>query len=138
LEAEIKKFNADILERRAQMRFQPAATEEERIARTKAAKRRALDKVKAARAAARALRPVPSAEEMAAKAADRKARGKAARRAWRVRIRDERRAAKARRKALGLPSRVLQEPTVAGVQAQISRMLAPLRPRAVSSFVRPG
>lgn len=94
LDEEIAKHNATL---------RPMATPEEAAARKKASRRRALDKMKAKRAALRALKPVPTAEEIAAKAVARAARDKASRRKHRVDARD---ALRAHRKTTGRPAKL--------------------------------
>ncbi|MFT3732850.1 MAG: hypothetical protein QM780_15755 [Hyphomicrobium sp.] len=92
LEDEIAKHNAYIEQRIASGDLHPELSAEERQARTKAVKRRALDKVKAKRAALRASKLKPTTEEIAAKALERKERRKASARRHRVRARDALRA----------------------------------------------
>jgi hypothetical protein len=116
LEHEIAKFNEYTAERIAHTQKGWSKTEEERAARATANKKLTQGKAKAARAAARALKPVPSAEELAALAAARKARKKATARKHRVKVRDARRAEKALRDA----------PTIVDAQREISRRLASL------------
>lgn len=96
LAEEVDKHNADLAQRIASGYAHPIVSEEERLARTKAVKRRALDKVKANRAALKALKPKPSAEELAAKALARAERKKASRRRHRVKARDALRALRAK------------------------------------------
>ena len=67
VQVQIKLFNADIIERRARMKVKPSLTDEERAARVKACKQRSLAKAREMRAAARALVPEPTAEEIAAR-----------------------------------------------------------------------
>lgn len=96
IEEEIEKHNADIARRIVRGDIHPAVSKEERLAREKAVKQRASDKVKAARAARRASKPVPSAEEIAAKAVAKAERKKAARRRHCVKLRDALRAVRAK------------------------------------------
>lgn len=124
VETEIEHFNANVAAQRARMRRPPALTEEERIARDKASRRRSLDTMIERRAAARALRPVPTAEEIAAKAAEKKARQKAFARRSRVKLRDKRREERAYRKACGFGALPLKSPTIAEAQARISQVLS--------------
>ena len=124
IEAQVEKYNADVIERRASMKVKPALSEDERGARSKASKQRSLVKAKQMRAAVRALKPAPTAEETAAKLAARKANHKVAARKHRVTVRDERRAQRALRTARGLGPLPLQSPTIAEAHQRISRMLA--------------
>lgn len=128
VEFQIEKYNADVLDRWARMPVKPALTEEERLERIKASQRRSLDKAIEKRAAARALRPVPSAEELATKAAERKARKRAYSRNYMAKWRSKRRAERAFRKAHGFGALPLKTPTIAEAQKRISRELARAAP----------
>lgn len=109
LEEEITKHNATL---------RPIATPEEAAARKKASRRRALDKMKAKRAALRALKPVPTAEEIAAKAMARAARDKASRRKHRVDARD---ALRALRKTTGRPAKRKHQKGASGLTSSERR-----------------
>jgi len=87
LEEEIEKHNATL---------RPMATPEEAAERREASKRRALDKMKAKRAAVRASKPRPTAEEIAAKTVARAEGKKASARRHRVKARDALRALRAK------------------------------------------
>ncbi len=125
IEAQVERFNAEIIAARALMKVPPALTDEEREARVKASKQKSLAKAKQKRAAARALRPGPSAEELAAKAAERKARERAYAREYMAMLRAKRRAERAFRKTYGLGALPLRTPTIAEAQSRISKALAP-------------
>lgn len=124
IEFQIEQFNADVLERRARMPVKPALTEEERAARERASRRRALDKLKEKRAASRALKPVPTVDELAAKAALRKARRNAYAREYMAKRRDKRRAERAMREKYGLGALPLPSPTITEAQKRISEVLS--------------
>lgn len=87
LEEEIAKHNATL---------RPMATPEEAAERREACKRRSLDKAKEKRAAVRASKPQPTAEEIAAKAVARAEGKKASARRHRVKARDALRALRAK------------------------------------------
>ena len=133
VEFQIEKYNADVLDRWERMPVKPALTEEERVARIKASQRRSLDKAKEKRAAARALRSVPSAEHLAAKEAERKDRRRAYAREYMARRRAKRRAERAFRKAYGFGALPLKSPTITEAQKRISLALA-RRANATSSI----
>lgn len=96
IEEEIAKHNADIQRRVAKGDLHPVLSEDERREREAARKKRASDKEKSKRAALKALKPKPSAEEISAKALARAERKKANRRRYRVKARDALRALRAK------------------------------------------
>ncbi len=102
LEEEIDRHNDDIARRIASGYAHPVVSDEERVARGKAVKRRELDKMIAKRTAKRALKPKPTTEEIAAKAVAKAERDKASRRRHRVKARD---ALRALRKEAGRPAK---------------------------------
>lgn len=102
LAEEVDNHNAEIAQRIASGYAHPIVSEEERLERSKAVKRRWLDKMMGKRAAARATKPKPTAEEIAGKAAAKAERDKASRRRHRVKARD---ALRALRKETGGPAK---------------------------------
>jgi hypothetical protein len=131
IEEEIEKYNADIQRRIASGGLHPIVSAEERMAREKAVKRRALDKIKLKRAAARSLKQAalkPSAEEIAAKALMNAERKKASARRHRVKARD---ALRALRAATGSVRRGRQK----GVPGAERRVLTPEEKRARKAVV---
>ena len=105
VEHEVSRHKVGVIEYRLTMRAPPALTEEERVARTNACKRRALVKAKAKWAEKRALLPVPTAEELASKCAARKAARKVSCRRHRIAAGDALRTERARLKRVGARSR---------------------------------
>lgn len=96
LEHEIAEFNWHMARRIEHEQKRWAKTDEERIARRKASKQRANNQAKAVRAAARGLEPVPSAEELAAKATEIRARRNAYSREYMRKVRAARKGRKVR------------------------------------------
>lgn len=94
LAEEVDKYNAASSSALAAAPCVLSCLRKSALARNKAVKCRALDKVKAKRAALKALKPKPSAEELAAKALARAERKKASRRKHSVKAHDALRYAK--------------------------------------------